>query len=118
MIRVNNSLPLVIVMAMINVGCNQPSLKTELTWARQGLDAVCQPGQNTLPDIVCNEGDHILDLSIALADHDTPATRAAIKQLLDDAAVKYPALKDYYQFVLDILLPPQTRLVLLHLESI
>lgn len=70
-------------------------------WGKQGLDQVCAVGQDTLPDVVCMEGDTVIDLAMGIADHDNPATRAAITKLLNDAFTKYPDLKIYLGWILD-----------------
>lgn len=100
---------LIVCIAFSQVACNKPSLQTILLWGKQGLDQVCAVGQDTLPDVVCMEGDTVIDLAMGIAEHDNPATRMAINKLLTDAIAKYPDLGIY----LGWLLTQQTQFAIL-----
>jgi hypothetical protein len=93
---------LVISVMMVSIsGCNKPSLKTVLIWGKEGLAEVCQPGQDTLPTVVCSRGDKAINLAIAIADHDTPATQMAVREILADAIKDFPDLGIYFGFLLN-----------------
>lgn len=89
------SLVLLFALVLPLVSCTKPDLPTLLQDAKYGLDAVCVIGQNTLPPVVCADGDQALIAAKAIAEKDGDKAAPAVKALLMDLETRQPQIADW-----------------------